>query len=200
MDIGIRIKELRGEMSREKFAPLTGISKNTLVFYEKNERYPGVDYIEKLLELFPDINPIWLWTGEGEMKKDNKAIEILASMFDKEKKACRKLLLDVLESLEKVQEMGWYDIATLPNRERTALIYTLFTLFSEDQFKDLAKKDFIAGQAGFVYLLLRDYESFTKNQGNTKLDALMETGEFDETNLFGRSIEIVNEVMGRAPH
>ncbi len=200
MDICERIKKIRGESRQGDFANSLGVNKNTVGRWERGEQTPDVDDLNLILKAHPEINPIWLYTGEGEMKKDNKAIEILASMFDKEKEACRKLLLDVLESLEKVQEMGWYDIATLPNRERTALIYTLFTLFSEDQFKDLAKKDFIAGQAGFVYLLLRDYESFTKNQGNTKLDALMETSEFDETNLFGRSIEIVNEVMGRAPH
>ena len=197
MNIAGRIKMIRGESRQDDFANSLGVNKNTVGRWERGEQTPNVDDLNRILQVYPDINPTWLVTGEGEMEKDYKAIEILASMFDKEKEASRKLLLDVLESLEKVQAMGWYDIAALPNRERTALIYTLFTLFSEDQFKDLAKKDFIAGQAGFVYLLLRDYDSFTKNQGNTKLDALMESDEFDEINLFGRSIEIVNEVMGR---
>lgn len=190
---------VRGNLTRDEFSVKIHVHKNTIGRWERGEQTPNVDDLNRILQVYPDINPVWLLIGEGEMKKDNKALEILASVFDKEKEDCRKLLLDVLEGIEKVQELGWYDIALLQNRERTALIYTLFTLFSDDKFKHLANKDFIAGQAGFVYLLLRDYESFTKNQGNTKLDALMESGEFDETNLFGRSIEIVNEVMGRTP-
>lgn len=70
MHTGERIKLLRGEMSREKFAPLTGVSKNTLVFYEKGEREPGADYLRKLLEIFPSTNPTWLLLGEGEIRLD----------------------------------------------------------------------------------------------------------------------------------
>ncbi len=69
MAIGSRIKTVRGSLSRDKFAPQTGISKTTLVNYETGERNPPSDYLIKILELFPEISPAWLLTGEGVMKR-----------------------------------------------------------------------------------------------------------------------------------
>lgn len=67
MTIGERIKLVRGDTSRDKFAPHTGISKTALVNYETGERIPPSDYLVRLLELYPDISPAWLLVGEGEM-------------------------------------------------------------------------------------------------------------------------------------
>ena len=69
MNLGERIKLIRGATSRDKFAPLTGISKNTLVNYEMGDRTPSADYLAKILELFPDISPAWLLIGEGDRKR-----------------------------------------------------------------------------------------------------------------------------------
>lgn len=72
MAIGDRIKTVRGSLSRDKFAPQTGISKTTLVNYETGERNPPSDYLIKILELYPDISPAWLLTGEGEIKRSGE--------------------------------------------------------------------------------------------------------------------------------
>lgn len=69
MTIGDRIKSIRGRLSRDKFAPQTGISKTTLVNYETGERTPPSDYLVKILELYPDISPAWLLTGEGSRER-----------------------------------------------------------------------------------------------------------------------------------
>jgi len=69
MTLGERIKLIRGEVSREKFSPMTGISKTTLVNYETGASSPTAEYLNKLLIMFPEINPAWLLTGEGEMNK-----------------------------------------------------------------------------------------------------------------------------------
>jgi DNA-binding XRE family transcriptional regulator len=63
--LGERIKIIRGETSREKFAPLLGVSKNTIVNYETDARTPDTNFVVRLLELYPDTNPTWLLTGEG---------------------------------------------------------------------------------------------------------------------------------------
>ena len=75
MTLGERIIFIRGDTAREKFAPLLGISKNTLIFYEKDERCPGADVLNTILELFPDINPTWLLTGEGNMQRGSAISE-----------------------------------------------------------------------------------------------------------------------------
>jgi len=71
--LGERIKLVRGSVSRDRFAPMTGISKTALVNYENNERDPSSEYLNKILDVFPEINPTWLLTGEGEMRRQSKS-------------------------------------------------------------------------------------------------------------------------------
>lgn len=73
MDIGERIQKIRDDVAREKFAPALGISKNTLVNYEKCVSAPTSDFLNKLLVLYPDISPTWLLTGEGYMYRGEHA-------------------------------------------------------------------------------------------------------------------------------
>lgn len=72
MTVGERIKTIRGNMAREKFAPLTGISKTTLVNYETGLSSPTADYLNKLLELFPEYSPGWVLAEYGPMKRDEQ--------------------------------------------------------------------------------------------------------------------------------
>lgn len=51
------------------FADLLSISKQTLFNWKKRNTYD----IDKIIEVFPDINRVWLLTGEGSMlKEDNQ--------------------------------------------------------------------------------------------------------------------------------
>lgn len=69
MTLGERLKLIRGQESRDRFAPRLKVSKNTLVNYETNLRTPDADFLNALLGLFPILNPAWLLTGEGEMRR-----------------------------------------------------------------------------------------------------------------------------------
>lgn len=63
--LGERIKSIRGEMQQAEFAAWWGIHKNSLANYERGVSFPTVDKIHKLLNMFPEISPAWLLTGEG---------------------------------------------------------------------------------------------------------------------------------------
>ena len=63
--VGERIRELRGEMQQAELADKLEIHKNTMANYERGERFPDVNILSKILEIFPDANPAWLLTGEG---------------------------------------------------------------------------------------------------------------------------------------
>lgn len=69
--LGERIALIRklNQENRDVFASMMGVSKNTLVFYEKDERVPGADFLNNILGLCRVINPTWLLTGEGSMKR-----------------------------------------------------------------------------------------------------------------------------------
>lgn len=70
MTIGERIKYVRGSQAREVFAPSLQVSKNTLIAYEKDERSPGADFLNRILQQYPNINPAWLLAGEGPSTRE----------------------------------------------------------------------------------------------------------------------------------
>ncbi len=74
-NVGERIRELRGEMQQVELAEKLGIHKNTMTNYERGERFPDVNILLKILEVFPDTNPSWLLTGEGSKKKSEPVQE-----------------------------------------------------------------------------------------------------------------------------
>jgi len=63
--------DLRGVSSSE-FADTIGVQRSnvTHVLHERNK--PGLLFITKILESFPEINAKWLLTGEGEMLEKTK--------------------------------------------------------------------------------------------------------------------------------
>lgn len=69
MDISKRLKTVRGKLNQEEFAKAVGVSKMTVGRWERGERAPDFENLHKILELFPDISPAWLLTGEGDIKR-----------------------------------------------------------------------------------------------------------------------------------
>jgi transcriptional regulator with XRE-family HTH domain len=120
MSIGDRIRKIRAGVSREKFAALTGISKNTLVNYEMGNSSPDAAYLNRLLELFPDINPKWLLAGDGVMKYhlDDALLEAVIELIE-----------------EQLQVIG----KTATPRQKARLIIALYDLSSEVGDREIDK-------------------------------------------------------------
>jgi phage repressor protein C with HTH and peptisase S24 domain len=107
-NIGERVKLIREPESRPKFAVLTGVSKNTLENYETGASHPNSEYLNKLLDLYPDINPAWLLRGEGAMKRgdvrwndrgpDDESIEAENALRRSDDQYCSIPLYDVSAS------------------------------------------------------------------------------------------------------
>ncbi len=65
LDIGKRLRELRGHYSQRKFAKLMGISFWTYATYEKGLRPPSFELLKNLKErLYANID--WILTGKSE--------------------------------------------------------------------------------------------------------------------------------------
>jgi len=71
MDIGKRLKEVRGSFSQQQFADVLEVHRNTVARYEREERVPDSEYIEQIYNKF-SINPQWILTGEGQMSTSKK--------------------------------------------------------------------------------------------------------------------------------
>lgn len=72
MTIPGRIKEIRSKYcagSNLKFAAIMDESPQTTSNWISGKRSIGLDVIERILGRFPDVNPSWLLTGDGEMLK-----------------------------------------------------------------------------------------------------------------------------------
>ena len=67
-DFAKRLRELRGEVSREEFAKLIGVTPRTLINYEQGERLPKIDVI-KLICSQLDVSSDWLISGKGKIPK-----------------------------------------------------------------------------------------------------------------------------------
>ena len=75
MNISERLKKIRGASNQEDFAKQIQVSKMTLGRWERGERGPDYETLQNMLKTFPDINPAWLLSGEGPMKRGELDIE-----------------------------------------------------------------------------------------------------------------------------
>lgn len=87
MSYGERLKIVRGNIPQEDFAKLLDVHKNTLGRFEREEGKPNIEELQKILSALPDINPTWLLTGEGDMKRDaaTKSEDGISSQKEKPK-------------------------------------------------------------------------------------------------------------------
>lgn len=63
--IGLRVADVRGELSQATFATRLGVHKNTVGATERGQTMPGGDFLQALHREF-GISPTWVLTGEGE--------------------------------------------------------------------------------------------------------------------------------------
>ncbi|MDO6517292.1 hypothetical protein [Zobellia uliginosa] len=87
------------------FEKKLGLSNMTLIAAKKNKASVKDTVLNKVFEVFPEVDPVWLLTGEGKMlRRDNvpdvKAVADYTKEFDRIEKALARLVLDVGEILE----------------------------------------------------------------------------------------------------
>ncbi len=67
MDIGDRIRQVRGKRSRAEFAEELGIHPQTLYMYEKGKRVADVDLVRELCSKF-NVSVEWLIFGDRQLQ------------------------------------------------------------------------------------------------------------------------------------
>jgi transcriptional regulator with XRE-family HTH domain len=55
------------EISQKQLGELAGLSENTISNAKKGKNIPGIDFFNSLYKNIPDLNPSWLYMGEGKM-------------------------------------------------------------------------------------------------------------------------------------
>lgn len=68
MELGSRLKTLRGGLSQEEFSQRVGFNKNTIGNYERGERTPDAVFIKTVCEKL-GVSAEWLLWGHGPMRR-----------------------------------------------------------------------------------------------------------------------------------
>lgn len=79
-DTGAELKRIRGSRTHQEFADLLGVSRNTVMRYEKNERTPDAEYLFKLNLVF-GVDPSRIVLGRDSVPVDNPREKALFSNY-----------------------------------------------------------------------------------------------------------------------
>jgi len=69
-------------LTRSSFAALLETSLPVLTHISSGRNKPGLEFIQKVIEKFPEISPDWLLMGKGEMLRAQKEIPKLDKEID----------------------------------------------------------------------------------------------------------------------
>jgi len=129
--LGERLKFLRGNTSRDKYAPKLDVSLTTIANYENGHRSPDATFLLKVLEIHNNISPGWLLAGEGPIKRD---ADQLSTRTNKEFDL--SLLETVIAAIE--EHLASID-GHLPPAKKAKLIAIIYDLYAGKEEKKVDK-------------------------------------------------------------
>ncbi|MDR0421350.1 MAG: helix-turn-helix domain-containing protein [Prevotellaceae bacterium] len=71
------------KLSPARFADIIGVQPANISHIISERNKPSLDFIQKMLKSFPDINVEWLITGKGQMYKEMKEQSLFENDYDK---------------------------------------------------------------------------------------------------------------------
>lgn len=75
-ELNKRIVEImvRFNHSKSSLALELGVSLPLITHITTGRNKPGIELLQRVLQRFPDINPLWLLLGDGEMQKEPEKV------------------------------------------------------------------------------------------------------------------------------
>ena len=119
----IKIVQIKSGMQQPQFAKNLGVSKETIIHYQKDRRHPDSEFLSNLCKIY-GVNPAWLLLGEGEPFIGRRIQE-----EDLAKQGKVVTIDPVVEILNAEEERA--EISLAPE-QRTAILKILRELVSRD--------------------------------------------------------------------
>jgi len=88
------------KINSSKFAEEIGVQKSSISHVLSGRNKPSLDFIQKLLKVYPDINADWLIMGKGKMMIDENE----TNLFSRPEKQ-KEVIAVVKEDTEKPEEV-----------------------------------------------------------------------------------------------
>lgn len=168
MGIGERIKQLRGPLLQEEFAKKISVSKSTIGRFEREERRPDIEDLNKILAAYPYIHPAWLLTGEEPMERSKQTIDQKDIPLSD-----RELHVLIYEAVDKVAEVLGHEEKHISTKDKAFLASELFRIFSKDAARQYVTKETMLEQAVLLWVLIGNRERvdlFLNKMGLTPTD------------------------------
>ena len=67
------------ELNSSKFADIIGVNRATISHILSGRNKPSIDFLEKLLHVYPELNANWLITGIGYMQTKKQEKQVLVT-------------------------------------------------------------------------------------------------------------------------
>ena len=105
----LKIKNL----SPAQFADMIGVQRSGISHLISGRNKPSLDFMQKILKTFPEVNTDWMLFGKGEMLNSenttDRAESPVLDIFHAEQIPMEKTILPIKEEGEKVQKKKWVD-------------------------------------------------------------------------------------------
>jgi transcriptional regulator with XRE-family HTH domain len=100
-------------LSPAQFADLIGVQRSGISHLISGRNKPSLDFLQKILKTFPEINTDWMLFGKGEMligeNTTNRTENPVFDVFQVEQLPKEKTVFPIKEEGEKVQKKKWVD-------------------------------------------------------------------------------------------
>lgn len=119
----LRIKNL----SPAQFADMIGVQRSSISHLISGRNKPSLEFLQKMLKAFPEINSDWMLSGKGEMlngdQKTDTGADIVADIFTPGPQVKERAQPAAKEEVEKVLKRKW----TGPGEKKIEKIVYFYT-------------------------------------------------------------------------
>jgi len=105
----LKIKNL----SSAQFADLIGVQRSSISHLISGRNKPSLEFIQKILNTFPEINTDWMLSGKGPIMEQenyiNEGVSPPVDLFQPEQMTKEKIAEPKKQEQEKVQKKKWIE-------------------------------------------------------------------------------------------